>query len=172
MKRSGMIAAGVITLFAAYLFVSSFFITSEAGAALGPAFMPRLLGVILFVLGIADFAGELKKTRLEEKETKTTEQSQTAELAKRSQTGSYKDWIARHIDICSIAVLLAYVFAIKPLGFLISSAIYMFVHMLLLTVNTKRNYLVLVFLTLVVPCVVYFGFVKIFYLMLPPGILG
>ncbi len=166
MKRSGMIAAGMIILFAVYIFVSSFYITSEAGAALGPAFMPRLLGIILFVLGVADLFEEMKHAGKEKNE------DHPAAGQKKTGNTDYKEWIAKHIDICSGILLLVYVYSIKPLGFLISSAIYMFVHMLLLTVNTKRNYLALVLLTVVVPCVVYFGFVKVFYLMLPPGILG
>lgn len=167
MKRSGMIAAGMIVLFAVYIFVSSFSITSEAGAALGPGFMPRLMGIILFVLGAADFFEEWKKASTEpEKEDRQSMGNKKAEIK------NYKDWIAEHIDICSGILLLAYVYSIKPLGFLISSAIYMLAHMLLLTVNTKRNYLVLIGLTVIVPCVIYFGFVKVFYLMLPPGILG
>lgn len=167
MKHSGMIAAGMIVLFAVYIFDSSFFITSEAGAALGPGFMPRLMGIILFVLGVADFFEEWKKSNAElEKEGE-----QSAGDGK-SGINNYKEWIAEHIDICSGILLLAYVYSIKPLGFLISSAIYMMAHMLLLTVNMKRNYLVLIVLAVVVPCVIYFGFVKVFYLMLPPGILG
>jgi len=166
MKRGGMIAAGMIILFAIYIFVSSFYITSEAGAALGPAFMPRLLGIILFVLGVADLLEEMKHADKEKRGGQPD--------AERKKAGStnYKEWIAAHIDICSAILLLVYVYSIKPLGFLISSAIYMFIHMLLLTVNKKRNYLVLILLTVVVPCVIYFGFVKVFYLMLPPGILG
>ena len=80
--------------------------------------------------------------------------------------------LVTRVDVFSAILLLGYVFSIKRLGFLIASAIYMLLQMLLLTVNTKRNYILLIALTIAVPSIIYFGFVKIFYLMLPPGILG
>jgi hypothetical protein len=168
MKHSGIIASAMIILFALYIFVASFSITS--GAALGPAFMPQIMGVILFALGIADFVGELKKEKNAKKEAHVITKTEEKETA----TGkcSYKEWIAKHIDQSSAVLLLIYVYSIKPLGFLVASAIYMFVHMLFLTVNTKRNYVVIVLLAVIAPSIIYFGFVKLFYLLLPPGILG
>ena len=76
------------------------------------------------------------------------------------------------MDVLSIPLLLAYAYSMKPVGFLLSSMVYLFLHMLLLTVNKKRNYLLLAVLAIIVPCIIYFCFVKLFYLMLPVGILG
>lgn len=160
MLYGNVIAAGMIILFAVYIFISSFMLNSDVGAALGPGFMPRIMGITLFVLGVLDFIKEIKI--LKDKKV----------IHSKVIYKDYKDWIVKHIDICSCVVLLLYVFTIKPLGFLLSSAIYMFIHMLLLTINKKRNYLAIMLLTIIVPTLVYYCFTKIFYLMLPPGVLG
>lgn len=198
MKYSGIIGAGLICLFAAYLLVSSFSITSEAGAALGPAFMPRILGIILLVLGAADLAEEIRQERKRGRNAAAAEKWQT-ETGKNRPDGMGKPagtaaagpqdeggeaaamtgglsrrraWIAGHVDVLSIPLLLAYAYTMKSAGFLLSSGIYMFLHMLLLTVDKKRNYPLLILLAVLVPCIIYFCFVKLFYLMLPAGILG
>ncbi len=175
MKHSGIIAAGLICLFAAYLLVSSFSITSEAGAALGPAFMPRMLGIILLVLGAAELVGEIHRERSRsQKEAPASDQPMDIGEGGAIVNGQTdrRAWIADHVDVLSIPLLLAYAYSMKSAGFLLSSMVYMFLHMLLLTVNKKRNYLLLAALAIMVPCIIYFCFVKLFYLMLPVGILG
>lgn len=205
MKYSGIIAAGSICLFAAYLLVSSFSFASEAGTALGPGFMPRMLGIILLVLGAADLAGEIKrkggqsrrdgaKGRLKKGKSHPASAGQDMKAGqKRTEAGQRQEdigravmegdpavtaavpkiggWIAGHTDVLSIPLLLAYVYSMKPIGFLFSSMAYMFLHMLLLTAGKKRNYPLLILLALLVPGVIYFCFVKLFYLMLPAGLL-
>lgn len=173
MKYSGIIGAGLICLLAAYLLISSFSITSEAGAALGPAFMPRILGIILLVLGAADLAEEIRQERKRGRNAAAGPQDEGGEAA--AMTGGLSQrraWIAGHVDVLSIPLLLAYAYTMKSAGFLLSSGIYMFLHMLLLTVDKKRNYPLLILLAVLVPCIIYFCFVKLFYLMLPAGILG
>lgn len=175
MKHSGIIAAGLICLFGAYLLVSSFSLTSEAGAALGPAFMPKMLGIILLVLGVVNLVGEIRQERGQRKgESASADQTVAGGDIVETSAGQLKgrEWIAAHVDVLSIPLLLAYAYSMKPVGFLLSSMVYLFLHMLLLTVNKKRNYLLLAVLAITVPCVIYFCFVKLFYLMLPVGILG
>ncbi len=67
MLYGNVIAAGMIILFAVYIFISSFMLNSDVGAALGPGFMPRIMGITLFVLGVLDFIKEIKILVLEYK---------------------------------------------------------------------------------------------------------
>lgn len=156
-KNYGLIAAVVIILFSVYVYVNTLTITSTANAALGPAFMPKLVAVILFILGWLDLLEEIRK-----KKDETIEEGKSME----------RSILISRVDVFSAILLLCYVFSIKRLGFFIASTIYMLLQMLLLTVNTKRNYVLMMILAVLVPGLIYFGFVKIFYLMLPPGILG
>lgn len=205
-KNYGLIAAVAIILFSVYVYVNTLTITSTANAALGPAFMPKMVAVILFILGWLDLFEELKKkkdaaAKAEREAAKTagTEGDDagaggiaaganagaggiaaganagaggTAAGANAGTLAGLRALMAARVDVFSSILMLCYVFSIKRLGFLIASAIYMLLQMLLLTVNSKRNYILIIFMTIVVPSIVYFGFVKIFYLMLPPGIFG
>lgn len=187
-KNYGLIAAVVIILFSVYVYINTLTLTSTANAALGPAFMPKMVSVILFILGWLDLFEELKKKKdgENEEEDGPAEGAMLAEdVAEGCPTGKasvggvpttslarLRTLLVTRVDVFSAILLLGYVFSIKRLGFLIASAIYMLLQMLLLTVNTKRNYILLIALTIAVPSIIYFGFVKIFYLMLPPGILG
>ena len=196
-KNYGLIAAVAIILFSVYVYVNTLTITSTANAALGPAFMPKMVAVILFILGWLDLFEELKKKKdaaakagSEAVKTAGTEGGEAGNRAGGTAAGTnagaggtaaganagtlagLRALMAARVDVFSSILMLCYVFSIKRLGFLIASAIYMLLQMLLLTVNTKRNYILIIFMTIVVPSIVYFGFVKIFYLMLPPGIFG
>ena len=68
--------------------------------------------------------------------------------------------------------MLVYVFSIGSLGFLLPSIVYMFLQILLYTTMGKRNYLVAILSSVLIPCAVYFLFRNYFFLMLPKGILS
>lgn len=175
-KNYGLIAAAVIILFSVYIYINALTITSTANAALGPAFMPKMVAIILFILGWLDFFEELKKKKAaalkeQREEIPNPGAPGTGEGSRKTSAG-LQGLLRSRVDVFSALLLLFYVFTIKSLGFLIASAIYMLLQMLLLTMNARRNYILIISMSLLVPCIIYFGFVKIFYLMLPPGILG
>lgn len=176
-KNYGLIAAVVIILFSVYVYINTLTLTSTANAALGPAFMPKMVSVILFVLGWLNLFEELKKkkngqTQGEDVPERVLAREAVPDGGPTTYLARLRSLLVTRVDVFSAILLLGYVFSIKRLGFLIASAVYMLLQMLLLTVNTKRNYILLIALTIAVPSIIYFGFVKIFYLMLPPGILG
>ena len=176
-KNYGLIAAVVIILFSVYVYINTLTLTSTANAALGPAFMPKMVSVILFVLGWLNLFEELKKkkngqTQGEDVPERVLAREAVPDGGPTTYLARLRSLLVTRVDVFSAILLLGYVFSIKRLGFLIASAVYMLLQMLLLTVNTKRNYILLIALTIAVPSIIYFGFVKIFNLMLPPGILG
>ena len=176
-KNYGLIAAVVIILFSVYVYINTLTLTSTANAALGPAFMPKMVSVILFVLGWLNLFEELKKkkngqTQGEDVPERVLARETVPDGGPTTYLSRLRSLLVTRVDVFSAILLLGYVFSIKRLGFLIASAVYMLLQMLLLTVNTKSNYILLIALTIAVPSIIYFGFVKIFYLMLPPGILG
>ncbi|MEG1584915.1 MAG: tripartite tricarboxylate transporter TctB family protein, partial [Anaerovorax sp.] len=70
------------------------------------------------------------------------------------------------------ALLVLYVAAFKPLGFILSSVAFLFCAMLFLTPKEKRNWIYIVALSVIIPIAVYFLFVSGFRLKLPAGILN
>ena len=53
-------AAIVVLLLAAFLFIASFFVETSTVTTLGPEFMPRLISVVIFLLGLPRPAGALR----------------------------------------------------------------------------------------------------------------
>lgn len=74
----------------------------------------------------------------------------------------------------TLVLLFVYVFMLKPIGFVISSMAYMLIQMLLFVpaeYRTKKNYILFVVLSVVIPVAVNALFVNVFSLILPTGIL-
>lgn len=74
----------------------------------------------------------------------------------------------------TLILLFVYVFMLKPVGFVISSIVYMLIQMILFVpavYRIKKNYILFVVLSVIVPVAVNALFVNVFSLILPTGIL-
>ena len=157
-----LIAAVVMLLIAAALFVLSFSVQRNTVSSIGPGFMPRLVAVLLLILGSLNLRDAVKASR-----------AQPAPAAEEhAERRTPKEFFLSNLDWASAVLILLYVFLVGPLGFPVASALYMFFQMIVLSIGQKRNWILLVVLSLAVPAAVYFAFTKWFYLMLPAGILG
>ena len=75
----------------------------------------------------------------------------------------------------TLLLLFAYILLLKPVGFVITSIVYMFVQMYLFVPNilvTKKKLLLFGVISIVLPIAVNLLFVNVFSLILPTGILG
>ncbi len=83
--------------------------------------------------------------------------------------------VAKNEDIkggvVTIAMLAAYVLLFDKLGFILSSALYLFAQILIFSNDQNRKLPLFGAIAVVTPVVIYFLFVKAFELMLPAGIL-
>ena len=119
-------------------------------------FISALLGLLNLNTAIRDFKFLKDHGQLEPYEGKKT----------------FKQLFYDNLDWVSGVLMLVYVFSIGSLGFLLPSIVYMFLQILLYTTMGKRNYLVAILSSVLIPCAVYFLFRNYFFLMLPKGILG
>lgn len=71
----------------------------------------------------------------------------------------------------TILALIGYVALFKILGFLIATALYLFTQTMILSNSRNRNLPLFGVISIVTPVIIYFLFVKVFNLILPPGIL-
>ena len=130
---------------------------------LGPEFMPRLIAVVIFLLGLLNLNTAIRNFKF----LKDHGQLEPYEGKK-----TFKQLLYDNLDWVSGVLMLVYVFSIGSLGFLLPSIVYMFLQILLYTTMGKRNYLVAILSSVLIPCAVYFLFRNYFFLMLPKGILG
>lgn len=157
-KMRDMAAGAAILLLGGVMFITSFSISSGASTGMGPAFMPRLLSGMLTVLGILILMEGIKQAR-------TESQKEKEEKGK-------SDYLS---VILSVGFLLVYIAAIKPVGFMMSSMVYLFAQINLFTwkmEKTKASYLLYLVISVVAAVAVFYIFTKGFKLMLPAGFLG
>ena len=158
-KYRDVICGVVIMIIAVILFISSFSIKSLLGMNPGPDFMPRVASVLLFIVaaGIAlEAAGKLKDYVPEEV---------TEEVAAYRKAGNKK-------VILSAILIGFYVFSLDTLGFVISTMIYEFCQMIILTpIDKKKNYVLFGIITVVSTVFFYVVFTQYLFLMLPQGLL-
>jgi hypothetical protein len=156
--------AGVIILFygAGWFFGSFTMPTSIKKGELGPAFMPRLMGGIIIILSVLLIAFTVQKI----KSAKTAGSGAASEEEAKPKQ-DYKAVVE------TFALLIFYMLALQPLGFIVTSMIYLFLQMLVIANQpTGKQIILYAFLSIIVPIVVNFIFVKFFVLLLPPGVLG
>lgn len=128
--------------------------TIEVGAAMGQGgdFMPKLCSSIWFVIALLLFVFGLRTRDAEKSEAPV----------------SIKGFLA------TLVLLFLYVLLLKPIGFVITSIVYMFAQMLLFVpseLRSKKNYIIFAIVSVVLPIVVNMLFVNVFSLILPTGIL-
>ena len=151
-----------LVLFAAALLIGSFTIKSKVEMAVGPDFIPKIVSTLLLVLGaVITFQG-YRAVRAN-KNTKQDEQSDENEK------GKSEKWKSA---IATMVLMVVYAAVISSVGFLISTAIYAFLQMLLLAPKEKRNPVKFLIISVISTVVIYLAFTKGFKLMLPAGILG
>lgn len=133
-----------------------FFIASQkiqVGAAMGQGgdFMPKVCSSVWLIISILLLVFNVK-----------------AEIPPRENPVRIK------VFIITLVMLVVYVAALKPIGFVICSIVYLFLQMLLFVPKekkTKKTLAVFAVISLVVPVAVNALFVNVFSLILPAGIL-
>lgn len=149
---AGNIVNLVLLLMGVGLFISAQGISTGAAMAQGGDFMPKLCSGIWMVLGILLFLFGLREKPAEGKGSKV----------------SLKGFGA------TLVLLFLYVLLLKPVGFVITSIVYLFLQMCLFVPaekKTKKNYILFAVISVVMPFAVNWLFVNVFALILPAGIL-
>ncbi|MFC0559418.1 tripartite tricarboxylate transporter TctB family protein [Halalkalibacter alkalisediminis] len=148
------------------MFIATYSIQKMTVTNIGADFAPRLLAVGIFVLSLILLTNSIKQVRnpqtaviLDEEEEEEEEQNLKESISKLSVVGT-------------IALLIGYVALIPSIGFLIMTAIYLFLQMYLLAERAHRNITLFLIISVVSSGIIYYCFKSIFYLRLPAGILG
>lgn len=151
-KLSETLVNLVLVLTGAILWLSAQ--TIEVGAAMGQGgdFMPKLCSTIWLIIAILLFVFGLR----------------TPDTGKNKAPISIKGFLS------TLVLLFVYVLLLKPIGFVITSIVYMFIQMMLFVpaeLRNKKNYIIFAVVSIVLPIAVNLLFVNVFSLILPTGIL-
>lgn len=124
---------------------------------IGPDFMPMVIGIITFILAAILLISSIRNFK-----------ANAAEVA----AGAPDDSDYKRV-ISSFILVLAYVFLMRPVGFLVTTVVYLFLQMLVLAPNDKRSkkdILLLLVIGVVFTLLVFFLFRYGFKIVLPAGI--
>lgn len=143
-----MLAVGLFLLLAAGS------IPSGAAVGIGSDFMPRVASGLMAVLGIIILISGVKEAK---KDGAQEEANAPAPLPKGL--------------LCTVALLFLYMLLMVPVGFIITTVLYITAQAMILAPQEKRNPLLFFVFSLAFTIVIYFVFRNAFSLMLPSGIL-
>lgn len=147
------------------LFLSALTIPAGGQLSMGGDFMPKVMSVLLILCGAA-FAGRalFAKPEPAADDGGSLERSPEQKAEKRRQ---------RIMFLLEFGLLFLYLMLLKPVGFLITTTVYIFLQMWLITPSSeKRRPVVMAVVAVAATLFTYFVFVKGFRLLLPAGILG
>ncbi|WMJ83717.1 tripartite tricarboxylate transporter TctB family protein [Oscillospiraceae bacterium LTW-04] len=149
-KKKNIIVSVMFMAFGAFLFVESLGIKHMMKNDVGSGFFPKVISVAIIVVSAIRLIMALRENTGEKK-------------------ASNDDKIG---GLLTILLIGAYVLAFNTIGFLISTAAYLFLQMLVLTPEEKRNLPLLAGLAISAPILIYVLFVYVINTPLPKGVFG
>lgn len=146
----------VFFLLAVALYGGSYRIVVTTADAMGPQFFPRTVAVLMGLLSVIQIAAGVKKQgRKQADESKT---------------------VLRMRGVATIGILFLYAVLVRTVGFMIMTAVYLMIQILLLLpdkqLRSVKGILVTAAVSLAVPAIIYHLFYHVFGIFLPAGILG
>lgn len=118
--------------------------------------VPILLGTLLAILSVILIVQGVRKMRAcnaQEGEDKKSSREDTISV------------------VLTIAVILGYILLMQPLGFCLSTVLYLFLQMVVLAPKTKRNYLLFAIVAVVFTALIFVAFRMGLQQMLPRGVI-
>ncbi|MFS0750423.1 tripartite tricarboxylate transporter TctB family protein [Oceanobacillus sp. 1P07AA] len=158
-KLVDLFSALFLIVLSVVLYTSTFSFKQISASKIGSDFLPQVVAIALFVLSGILFVSALNKWNKERKNR--------AEVI-----GEQKVKLDYTLVLISLGLIAVYLFLIPTLGFLLSTIVYLFIQIYLISTPEKRSPIKFAVVSIVVSVSVYWVFKDVFFLMLPAGILG
>jgi len=137
-------------------------IMDEMSKDVGSSFMPKIGAALLCIFGLIILISGVRKY-FPGKVGKESVSKESGGVAKEGKLQA---------AAVTLALMVAYILLINPIGFLIATTLYLFAQIIILAPREKRNYPLFGIIAVVVSASIYFTFLNVFSMMLPMGILG
>jgi len=156
----------VITIFAIFIFISSFSLKSLQMNPVGSDFLPKIVSTLAFLGSVIiniPIVIRLIKNRKRNRDVATNRKSQQVNLDKAAK---------RYSTLITLGLITLYIVMMGLLGFIISTSLYLFIQIILLAPKEKRKPIMIGIISIVSSLVIYLIFRYAFTIVLPVGILG
>lgn len=155
-KKYKMLFTGIfVALFAAAYFAGSLFIRKSKAVSIGADFMPKLYAVILLLLAACLIYQGIREAR--------------RFVGEENNNGERKD--TKNV-LLTFVLIIAYIAVMELIGFMLSSAIFLFLMSMLLTpADIKRNYKMALLYSVILSIGAYLLFHNVMFMPLPVGVI-
>lgn len=159
-----VISALALIVISIAMFFASNSLEAKTRMDIGPDFMPKLVAVLTLALSVVLLVQGLRRNM--------ALRAATGGAAPSTPPARRGDLIERHADWLSLALIMAYTLAFEPLGYLVATALYLFVQFIVMARAEERRYLPFAVVAVIVSGLSYYVFLRLFYVFLPVGLLG
>jgi putative tricarboxylic transport membrane protein len=162
LKNKNIQSGIFLLLVSVVMFAATLSFKQLTASQVGPAFMPQIIAVLIGLMSIAIIIEGYRKVK-SGTEDDPEEEGEEAE-------GNAKEVSYRPV-IQSFVLMAAYVAVMPIVGFLITTIVYMFMQMMILSSKPERRWLLFAVVSVVATSIIYYVFRNVFYIMLPSGLL-
>ena len=162
LKNKNIVAGLIFLIISLIYFFQTFSLQVIQSLSINPGFLPRIYGIVLFILSIALIIGGYKET------DKTVKENDLEEAVIDSGTGK----LMRRDTILTILVLGLAIAMMRPFGFIISGIFYLISSFIVLSKTEEREIVKFVIISVATVVAIYLVFVEGLDLLLPSGSLG
>ena len=149
-KEKNLVVSLVFMAFGIFLFVESMGIKHMMKNDVGSAFFPKVVAVAITGVSVIRLIMTLREPASERK---------------KSNSDLKGGWL-------TIVLIAAYVMAFQPVGFIISTMVYLFLQILVLVPKEKRSWPLTIIISVVAPLAIYGLFTYLISSPLPKGLWG
>lgn len=176
-KYEDIFSGFFLLVVSAIMFVATFSFQALTTTFVGPAFMPQIISVTIAIFSLVIIASGFKKAKNTKAETQADGLTETAEEKGTGEEVYAGEFLEEKESgykavLITLAAMAIYIFLIPIIGFLITTAIYLFVQMLILCHKTKIRIALFAVISVVSSVLIYYLFRNVFFVMLPTGIIG
>lgn len=152
-KVRDLICSGIMLVFGVVMLVLARDIPHKIESDVGSGYVPTFIAVCILIVAAAKLILTLVKTPLSANQKIKIDQ----------------DWVG---GVGTIVLMLVYMLALEPVGFICSSVVYLFIQMMLLSNHENRKPILFALIAVLLPVAVDALFVFAIQMPLPKGILG
>lgn len=167
-KYQDVLSGVFLLIVSVIMFVATFSFEALTVSKVGPDFMPKIIASIMMIFSIIIIFNGWKKVNVQNENTVPNQSIKEKDTKSVSKEKKYSFLPV----IITLGLMIGYFILIPILGFLIMTALYLFLQMLVLSHKSNRKIWLFVIISIATSALVYFIFRSVFYVMLPTGIIG
>ena len=167
-KFQDVISGFFLLIVSVAMFVATFSFEALTVSKVGPDFMPKIIASMMLIFSIIIIANGLKKAKIRNENTDAYQKIKEEDMESVTQ-GEKKNLLT---VMTTLGLMIGYFVLIPILGFLLMTALYLFLQMLLLSHKSNRKIWFFAILSIATSALIYYVFRSVFYVMLPTGIIG